>query len=158
MLMPYADKKSPKAVASQKLSRKRYYWNNRERQIAIKRQWAIDNPDRVCEVARAAYARRTIEQKLWHSCQQRARRDGIEFTITLADVVVPEFCPVFGYKLESGAGFGSVQRSSPTVDRIDNSRGYVPGNVQVISHRANTIKSNATAEELERLLVFMRRT
>ena len=37
---------------------------------------------------------------------------------------------------------------SPTLDRIVPSLGYVPGNVVVISHKANSIKSNATAAEI----------
>lgn len=35
-----------------------------------------------------------------------------------------------------------------SLDRIVPSLGYVPGNVAVISHRANRIKSDATADEL----------
>jgi UDP-N-acetylenolpyruvoylglucosamine reductase len=38
--------------------------------------------------------------------------------------------------------------NAPSLDRIDSARGYVPGNVQVVSHKANTMKSNASTEEL----------
>ena len=38
--------------------------------------------------------------------------------------------------------------NSPTLDRIDNDRGYVPGNVVVVSYMANSIKTNATAEQV----------
>ena len=42
-------------------------------------------------------------------------------------------------------------KPEPYVDRIDNDRGYVKGNVEVISWRANWLKANATPEEMRRM-------
>lgn len=39
---------------------------------------------------------------------------------------------------------------------IDSSKGYIKGNVWVVSKRANTIKNNATLEELELLVANLR--
>jgi len=52
---------------------------------------------------------------------------------------------------------GKVSDNSYSLDRIDPSKGYVKGNVEVISHRANTLKSNATIEELEKVIQYMRK-
>ena len=48
-----------------------------------------------------------------------------------------------------GRGKKGAVPSSPSLDRIIPELGYVPGNVQVISHQANTMKSNATLKELK---------
>ena len=47
-------------------------------------------------------------------------------------------CPVFGYKMEWGEDDGRL--TSPSVDRIDNSKGYVHGNLLWMSRRANLTK------------------
>lgn len=77
---------------------------------------------------------------------------GLEFTITPKDIEIPSHCPVFGCKLQRGSGSGGAVATSPSIDRIDSSKGYVPGNVRVISKRANTLKNNATLPELELLV------
>ena len=74
------------------------------------------------------------------------------FDIGPEDVFVPEVCPVLGIPLRSGKGRGGLNDASPTLDRVIGPLGYVPGNVVVISHRANRIKSDATVEELEAIL------
>lgn len=77
----------------------------------------------------------------------RAKRRGIEFT--LETVEVPDVCPVLGIPLRFSAG--RYTANTPSLDRIDPSRGYTPDNVRVISMRANEIKHNATPEELMRV-------
>lgn len=80
---------------------------------------------------------------------------GIEFSITIDDVgLPPSHCPVLGTPmkwLKCGQGKG---HSSPSLDRIDPKRGYVPGNVIWISSRANRIKYDATPDELRRVATF----
>ena len=61
---------------------------------------------------------------------------------------MPDCCPVLGIKLERNRDKCGPGPGSPTLDRIVPSLGYVPGNVVVISHKANSIKSNATAAEI----------
>ena len=45
--------------------------------------------------------------------------------------------------------------ASPSLDQIVPGLGYVKGNVQVISHRANTLKSDGTLEEFKKLVIFL---
>ena len=103
---------------------------------------------------RAAQRRANPAKALLKSSKNRARRDGIEFSISLTDIVVPARCPVLGIELrgkEWSQQSGGVA-TSPSLDRIDSSRGYVPGNVRVISLRANVLKNNATVAELALVL------
>ena len=78
--------------------------------------------------------------------KHRALYKGIAFDIDLSDITYPEKCPVFGFDLVRN--YKVPQFNSPSVDRIDPSKGYVKGNVQVISQLANLMKQNATPVQL----------
>jgi hypothetical protein len=52
---------------------------------------------------------------------------------------------------------GRKTDNSPSLDKIDNEKGYVPGNLAIISSRANAIKSDASLEEIEAIAAYMRR-
>ena len=96
--------------------------------------------------SRAQYAETSTERRLFNAARSRAAAKGREFDIELSDVVVPATCPVLGITMES-----------PSLDRIDSSKGYVKGNVRVISARANMLKNNATVEELTLVLKDLKR-
>ncbi len=83
------------------------------------------------------------------SARQRAQRDNLPFDIALEDIVVPEVCPVLGIPIIRGVG--KCSQNSPSLDKIEPHLGYVRGNIVVMSHRANTIKSNASVDELQRV-------
>jgi len=86
---------------------------------------------------------------LLHTAKARAKKRDIEFSISVEDIILPEHCPVLGFKLEvhRGKGHGGKENSY-SLDRINPGLGYVPGNVQVMSLKANSMKFNATPEEL----------
>jgi hypothetical protein len=85
--------------------------------------------------------------------RRRARRLKLPFSITEADIIVPSHCPVFGTPLVFGDA--NDHQNSPSIDRFKPDLGYVPGNICVISYRANELKRNATVEELQRLIQWM---
>ena len=85
--------------------------------------------------------------------RRRAQERGIEFSIDVEDVYIPRYCPVLGIPLVPGKGRHTD--SSPSLDRIDPSKGYVPGNVQIISNRANRIKNDASIAELQQIIRYM---
>jgi hypothetical protein len=84
-----------------------------------------------------------------NSAKRRAQEKNLPFDLVVSDFEIPEFCPVLGITLK--VGVGKQCDSSPTLDRIVPSRGYVRGNVKVISWRANNIRGNASAVELEKV-------
>ena len=93
--------------------------------------------------------------RMWHAAKGRAKRKGLSFDIEVADIVVPEYCPLLGIKLEKGTkGFNP---SSPSLDKIVPELGYVKGNIWVVSMKANTIKQDASLEELESLVEALRK-
>ena len=99
------------------------------------------------------YFRTHIKKIMVQSAKHRSKRDNLPFSISESDIIIPVHCPALGVKLEQGTRHNHA--NAPTLDRIYPERGYVPGNVCVISHRANLIKNNATVEELRRLVDYL---
>ena len=86
--------------------------------------------------------------------RSRAQAKQLEFNLDNEYVrsLVITHCPILGIPLEWSCNRGSgnfTMAGSPSLDRIDPTKGYVKGNVWIISHRANRIKSDATHEELK---------
>lgn len=84
-----------------------------------------------------------------------AKYKGIPFDLCEEDFDIPAVCPVLGIPLMFAEG-GSPTDNSPSLDKFIPELGYVKGNVAVISMKANRMKSNATVEDVERLLNWMR--
>lgn len=95
------------------------------------------------------------ELAMWENAKQRARKRGWEFTITPGDIIIPEVCPVLGIPISRRCGRKGGSDDSASLDRKDSRGGYTPGNIQVISWRANRIKKDATLEDLQKLVAFM---
>lgn len=102
---------------------------------------------------------RSVKSEIVRRARLRGRKAGMGGTITSADIVWPTHCPVLGLELDyTPRGQGRIfnNPANPTLDRWDNSKGYVPGNVFVISWRANTLKNNATWQELQAVMRYAR--
>ena len=135
----------PDFRARQDARNRAYAVANKESVAAYQKEWKRRNPDhlRKWHMAHPGY-------HMLKGAQARAKKLGLAFNLTLADIVVPERCPVLGIVLKS-APHRKINPGSPSLDRIIPSLGYVRGNVRVISHRANSIKQNADAAELIRV-------
>lgn len=106
-----------------------------------------------------AYKLQNPKQRMKDSAKQRARKKGIEFSLTIDDFDVPEICPILGIPLVFPVGDRRGPKyNSPSLDRIDNNKGYVPDNVQVISQRANAMKHDATPNELRLFALWIKET
>jgi hypothetical protein len=132
---------------------KKKYLENTEGKVAFRKDGRSFDPEYV-KAKNRDYRTSDIPRYLWTTAKMRAEKKGLEFNITPEDIVVPTHCPVLGIELTYGKKLGGDD-SSFSIDRIDSSKGYVKGNVQVISKRANTIKNDSTLEELKALVAYL---
>lgn len=94
----------------------------------------------------AAFHRRHPKRELLHGAKRRAKERNRKFDVCESDFEIPTHCPILGIKLVRGVG--KMHAGSPTLDEIEIGKGYIRGNIQVISAKANIMKSDATAKEL----------
>lgn len=124
--------KTPEAKERIKGYSKKNYLKNKEKIIEASKKYAKKNPDKVILL----------------SAKHRALRKGLEFNLTLdyiSSLLKPEACPVLG-----------IHTDQWHLDRKDNSKGYIEGNVFFISRRANVLKSDGTIEEFIKIIDYMR--
>jgi len=162
---------------------KRYYQKHKEERKEYFKEWKEKNLDKYkkqkSEWAKENYPRTLKElqerrkanpdffkerARLWRiknparymvsQIKSRATKRGIDFNLKEEDITIPDTCPVLGIPLKYGGN--KNKDNSPSVDRIDNSKGYTKDNICVISYRANSLKSNATIKEIEAVLKYMK--
>lgn len=119
--------------------------------------WAQRNPEKR-KASYTAWRKANPDYFLWWSAKRRAKRDGVEFTITRADIPpIPKICPIAQIPLKGREdGTKGPTNYSPSLDRIDPKRGYTPDNIRVISHKGNRWKGDMSIEDVERMLRYMR--
>ena len=109
--------------------------------------------------------KRNKRTSLWHKrnknksfctvAKSRAKKQDVPFGIVPEDIVFPKICPVLGIPLMFSDG--NRTDNTPSLDRIIPSKGYVKNNIKIISWKANRLKCNATLDELEKLVAYMKR-
>jgi hypothetical protein len=126
-------------------------------------QYHEDNKERI-KAKRAAHARSQPFLQPLRSARKRAAEQGVPFDIDekyLEDIWTG-VCPVYQTRLSlpgqsdlASAGFSETQSS---LDRIIPHKGYVKGNVMWISNKANMIKQQATAADLQAVATWLQQT
>src|SRR6185312_6065163 len=115
--------------------------------LAKRREWYKAERHRI--LPKLAEIRRANPKKyMLKDAKRRSKDKGIECSITENDFDIPKTCPISLIELQCNVG--GLKPNSPTLDRIDNSKGYIQGNVRVISNRANAMKRDADIPEIER--------
>ncbi len=84
-----------------------------------------------------------MRKSLYYSCKNRSKRFGYDFNLDLSDIVIPEYCPILKHKITP------LSMYTASIDRIDNTKGYIKGNIAIISRKANIMKQDCSLEELE---------
>ena len=93
-----------------------------------------------------AWKDKNREKNLFQLARHRALKKGVEFNIEISDIIIPEKCPILGFPLKTC--IDGNRDLSPSLDRIDNNKGYIKGNIQVVSFKANAMKLTADKSEL----------
>jgi hypothetical protein len=136
----------------------KYYYENggKQKKAATSKKWYYENGGKEKDSKRLRdYRLNNPNAELFRHARNRAKAKNIPFDITAEDITIPETCPVLGIQLQIGEKI--VCNNSPTLDRIKPELGYVKGNIQVLSYRANMLKNNATIEELEKVLEHLKK-
>lgn len=123
---------------------KEYYLKNKDKIKEYHKNLFKEKPEVFKEKTRLYYLNNPVK-RLLYSTKQTARKYNYDFSLDETDIVIPEYCPYLGIKITN---LPKQNDSNPSVDRIDSSKGYVKGNIEVISSKANRMKNNATQEEL----------
>ena len=122
-------------------------WNVSAKGLSAKQRWKEKDP-------KWAWVVSTLG-----SCRTRCELKNLPYQMTNTGLyeIAPDVCPVLGIPLKypTGREKQSVNRNSPTMDRLRPDQGYILGNVVVISMAANAIKSNATSEEVRKVALWM---
>ena len=123
-----------------KEARKRYYDKNKEKWKDYATKYRSTDKGKI--------------KWLYNGLKGRAKAKGLEFDLTIEDIIIPDVCPVLGIPIKQDTY--ANRENSPSIDRFDNNRGYTKDNIRIISYRANRLKSDSTIEEMEKLIVYMK--
>lgn len=116
-----------------------------------RKRWRADNPKAAKLKGKIKRDRDPVRYKLALT-KHRAKKLGVEFSLTKNDIVIPKRCPVLGIELR--ASNRARDPYSPSIDRIHNDRGYTSDNIVIVSLRANALKGDATIRELQLIANF----
>ena len=131
---------------------KQWRIDNIEKYKSYQQEYRKNNLDRFNETQKT-WGKNNPEKSMLIKTKTRAKKNGTEFNIDADDIQIPERCPILNIPIvREFRGGGNKNKgpraTSPSIDRLDNTKGYVKGNIQIISHKANVMKNSATPEEL----------
>lgn len=107
------------------------------------------NTSRICKICNTKRVKsNSAEYKMLARAKMRAKDKKLKFNLTIKDIIIPKVCPVLKIPLVVHSGRSGSYKDSPSLDRIVPNKGYVKGNIMVMSSLANAMKQNATKEEL----------
>jgi len=123
-----------------------WYAKNKEKVKLKSIEYNLKYPGKIAQ-RRRDWADNNVEKRLLRSAKGRSKREGIYLKLQPEDIKVSVNCPILGIKLKTNNRH-LPKYNSPSLDRINNNRGYTKNNVQVVSYQANTMKGDATPKEL----------
>lgn len=132
--------KYPNCKTCRKTETNKYKIKHKEEILAYQKEYRKNHP----------------EYTLWIAAKNRSKKMGLDFNLKLEDIKIPSHCPVLGIPIIVKVGIGKYD-NAPSLDRIHGEKGYVRGNVLIVSWRANDVRGNATSKELQKVSEFYQR-
>lgn len=142
---------SDKGQESRNKSQEKYNLTDKAR--ARGQRWRSKNPEKLKENY-LKLKRENPERLILATVKSRAKDRNLEFNLDIGDIIIPDFCPIL--KIPLFVGDTKHCDNSPSLDRSDSSKGYIKGNVEIISYRANMLKNNGSLEEFEMLVSYLK--
>jgi hypothetical protein len=105
---------------------------------------------KLCKKSKQDWKKVSLDKKIYHRLKSRSKLKNLEFNLELSDIIIPNKCPVFNIPFIYGD-----KNWTYSVDRIDNSKGYIKGNIIIISNRANRLKGDFSIEELKTMVNYL---
>ena len=129
--------------------RKDYRKQNLERINKRDKEYKENNPEKVLDSKRRSRVktRRNYAEsgrRMFNAAKGRAKDCHLDFDLEHSDIIVPEICPIL--KIPLVFNQGKVRVDSPSLGRKIPDLGYIKGNVEVFSHKANRMKGDMTKE------------
>ena len=141
-----------------KLMKRKLREENYEEVVRKAREYRGKNIQRLTEKDRNRIENRP-EYFLFSSARMRARKMNIEFSITEQDIKElldkTTVCPLRQVTFQRGKN-QKPHDNSPSLDRIDSTKGYTKDNIQIISYKANTSKNTTTLEIYEKIVIGLK--
>lgn len=132
----------------------KYYKNNKEKILIYRKAYNKKNKVSI-RIKTIARRKNNPIKNMLRIAKSRAKEKQLDFNISVSDFSeLPTHCPVLGIPLIY-YNIGKRCDNSASLDRFDNTKGYVKGNTKIISLRANTLKSNGTLEEFKKIVKYL---
>ena len=142
-----------------------------DKKAELAKLWRVNNPEKMKGYYQKYYIKNkdkfktrlykwredNHEKSILSRARQRAKKKELEFNLEAADIVIPLKCPILDIEIVRNKK-GSLKTNSPSLDRIDNTKGYIKSNVMVISNKANTMKNDASPNELIKFAKWILKT
>lgn len=152
-------KASPKGIET----RNKNWIKNRETVNAKRKTWPCSSKERQAAASAKHYAKNLFKpsfrmKHLLQAAKTRAKAKQIPFEIELFDVFVnnpPTNCACCDIVLDYTILNGKNRRLAPSFDRVDNTSGYVVGNVALICRFCNTLKRDASIGDFKKLIKYI---
>jgi hypothetical protein len=140
MRLPHKNKEDGKRY------RDKWRSENKDKWAAYHKKWREANPEK----HKQNYSSLSPEYKIWYAIKSKCKKNNIEFDLDVSDIDPPKLCPVFNIPLDR-----RDSNHTPSVDRVDPSKGYTKDNICVISLKANRMKQDSSIDDLKMLIKYM---